>query len=332
MMSEIESMIRPRIDGRTCALLGALALGTSAALTLGLAPMGTANADSFRLSHPGDSVIGTPFYVKTRHEDTLIDFARQNGQGYDDLKYANPKVDMWVPGEGAEALIPTFWVLPNAPRNGIVINRAEKRLYYFPSETPDEVQTFAISIGREGWDTPLGSFHIKEKIDGPTWTPPASIRAEHAANGDPLPAVVPAGPDNPLGLYAMRLSDPSYLIHSTNKPWGLGMQVSHGCIRMYPEGIAELFKEVSVSTPVTIVDQPYKLGWLGDDLYLEVHVDKPEKKQGPRSVIPDALASADGVEIDWEAVSRTLNENTGLPQLVGGRRSSAGKPYLDMIF
>jgi len=331
-MSEIESIISRRVIGRTRRLAGALALGASATLSLALGPPGTAQAETFRLTNPGDSVIGAPFYVKTRHEDTLLDFARQNGQGYDDLKDANPKVDMWLPGDGTEVLIPTFWVLPNAPRNGIVLNRAEKRLYYFPPNDPDEVQTFAISIGREGWDTPLGTFSVKQKIDGPTWTPTASIRAEHAANGEPLPATVPAGPDNPLGLYAMRLSNPSYLIHGTNKPWGLGMQVSHGCIRMYPEGIAELFKEVPVNTPVTIVDQPYKIGWLGDDLYLEVHIDKPEKKQAPRSVIPNALASAAGVEIDWGAVERTLEENTGLPQLVGGRRSSAEGPYLDMIF
>lgn len=331
-MSEIETDSRARGADRTRGLIGSIGLSAAVALAIGITTPADSQAQTFRLSNPGDSVIGAPFYVKTRHEDTLLDFARQNGQGYDDLDHANPKVDMWVPGEGTEVLIPTFWVLPNAPRNGIVLNRAEKRLYYFPPDDPNQVQTFAISIGREGWDTPLGVFSIREKIDGPTWTPPASIRAEHEANGDPLPAVVPAGPDNPLGLHAMRLSNPSYLIHGTNKPWGLGMQVSHGCIRMYPEGIAELFGEVAVNTQVTIVDQPYKLGWRGDDLYLEVHVDKPEKKKAPRSIIPGALASADGLEIDWGAVERALSENTGLPQLVGSRRSSVERLHLDMIF
>jgi L,D-transpeptidase ErfK/SrfK len=132
--------------------------------------------------------------------------------------------------------------------------------------------------------------------------------------------------------YAMRLSVPGYLIHGTNKPWGLGMQVSHGCIRMNNEGIAELFPQVSEGTPVTIVDQPYKLGWLGDDLYLEVHIDKEEKRQSARSVIPESVANAQGLEIDWKAVERAVTENTGLPQVVGSRRSSAERLHLDMIF
>ena len=331
-MSEIESVARRHQAAPARGRLATLGLCAATALAVGLGTLDEARAATYRLADPGDSVIGAPFYVKSRYEDTLLDFARQNGQGYDDMDHANPEVDMWLPGEGTEVLIPTFWVLPNAPRNGIVLNRAEKRLYYFPPNNPDEVQTFAISIGREGWATPLGKFTIRQKIENPTWTPTASIRAEHAADGDILPAVVPAGPDNPLGLHAMRLSNPSYLIHGTNKPWGLGMQVSHGCIRMYPEGIAELFGEVDVKTPVTIVDQPYKLGWLGDDLYLEVHVGKPGKQKAARSVIPASLASAEGLEIDWGAVERAVTENTGLPQLVGSRRSSADRLYLDMLF
>lgn len=299
---------------------------------MGLALALNAQAETFRLANAGDSVIGAPFYLKTRAEDTLLDVARQNGQGYDDMSHANRRVDMWVPGKGTEVLVPTFYVLPNTARTGIVLNRAEKRLYYYPPNDPNEVRTYAISIGREGWNTPLGSFSIVEKIDGPTWTPPESIRAEHAAQGDILPDVVPAGPDNPLGLYAMRLSARSYLIHGTNKPWGLGMQVSHGCIRMYPEGVEELFGKVEVSTPVTIVDEPYKLGWLGNDLYLEVHIDEEQKRQGARSVIPDSVANADGLVIDWKAVEQAVAENTGLPLLVGSRRSSVNGLHLDMIF
>jgi L,D-transpeptidase ErfK/SrfK len=300
-------------------------------LALGLATGGVAQAESFRIA-PGDSVIGAPFYVKTRHKDTLLDFARQNNMGYDDMDRANPKVDMWVPGEGSEALIPSFFVLPNAPRSGIVVNRAEKRLYFFPAGDPGRIDTYSISVGKEGWETPLGTYSIIEKKKDPTWTPPESIRKAHAAYGDILPAVVPAGPDNPLGQYAMRLSNPSYLIHGTNKPWGLGMPVSSGCIRMQPEGVEELFGKVETGTAVLIVDQPYKLGWLGDDLYLEVHIDKEEKRKGARSVIPEAVASAPGLTIDWQAVERALKENTGLPQLVGSRRSSAERLHLDMIF
>jgi L,D-transpeptidase ErfK/SrfK len=299
-------------------------------LALGLAT--GAQAETFVLAHPGDSVIGAPFYVKARHKDTLLDIGRQNQLGYQDMDQANPKVDMWVPGDGKEILVPAFYVLPNTPRNGLVLNRPEMRLYYYPAGKPNEVQSYPISIGREGWNTPLGTFSIASKTKDPTWTPPPSIRAEHAANGDVLPAVVPAGPDNPLGPYALRLSIPGYLIHGTNKPWGLGMQVSHGCIRMNNEGITELFPQVNEGTVVTIVDQPYKLGWLGDDLYLEVNVDNEAKRQSPRSVIPESVANAEGLSIDWKAVERAVQENTGLPQLVGSRRSSAERLHLDMIF
>lgn len=313
---------------RLTGAVSALAVGVA----LVLAAPTTTLAETFRLAHAGDSVIGSPFYVKTRQKDTLLDFARQNNQGYDDMNRANPKVDMWIPGEGAEALVPSFWVLPNTPRTGIVLNRAEKRLYYFPSEDPERVDTYSVSVGKDGWETPLGTYSIIEKKKDPTWTPPESVRKSHAEYGDILPAVVPAGPDNPLGQYAMRLSNPSYLIHGTNKPWGMGLPVSSGCIRMQPEGIEDLFGKVEKGTQVMIVDQPYKLGWLGDDLYLEVHIDKEEKRQSPRSVIPASVASAEGLTIDWKAVEQAVKENTGLPHLVGSRRSSAERLHLDMIF
>jgi L,D-transpeptidase ErfK/SrfK len=286
---------------------------------------------TYRLADDGDGVIGRAFYVKARHEDTLLDIARQNGLGYDEMKHANPGVDMWVPGDGANVLVPTQYVLPKAPRRGVVLNLAEKRLYYYPPRA-GEVVTYAISIGREGWSTPLGSFHIVRKDLDPAWYPPASIRQEHAADGRPLPRVVPAGPDNPLGRHALRLSAKGYLIHGTNKPWGLGMEVSHGCIRMYPEDIERLFPQVSVKTPVTIVDQPYKVGWRGDDLYLEVHLKDGEGAKPISEIIPPEIAQAAGVSVDWGEVRQAVEENTGLPRIVGGRRGRANWFYLDMIF
>jgi len=285
----------------------------------------------YRLADPADSVIGRAFYVKSRHEDTLLDIGRHNGLGYDEMKHANPQLDMWVPGEGSDVLVPTLFVLPKAPRRGVVLNLAEKRLYYYPGD-PQQVATYAISIGREGWDTPQGSFHIVRKDKDPAWYPPASIRKEHAEQGRPLPAVVPAGPDNPLGQHALRLSATGYLIHGTNKPWGLGMEVSHGCIRMYPENIAELFPKVSVKTPVTIVDQPYKVGWLGDELYLEVHRKEGEAAKPLKEVVPAEVAQAPGVTVDWGEVQRAVSENTGLPRLVGDRSNTGNLLYLDMIF
>jgi len=288
-------------------------------------------ADLYRLNSPDDSVIGAPFYVKTHEDHTLLDIGRFNDLGYDEMAHANPKVDMWVPGDATDVLVPTQHVLPNAPRNGIVLNLAEKRLYYYRS--PTEVETYPISIGREGWNTPVGSFSIAQKIKDPTWTPPASIRKEHAEKGDILPDVVPAGPDNPLGQYAMRLSVPGYLIHGTNKPWGVGMRVSHGCIRMYPEDIAALFPEVPEGTPVTIVKQPYKVGWLGDTLYLEVTVtDGDPLEKSAREVIPASIANANGVVVDWDEVRRVQQENAGLPRVVGGRQGSTSWHHLDMIF
>lgn len=302
--------------------LGSILLGTSCAVP--------AAQTAYRLASTGDSVFGQAFYVKTRQEDTLLDIGRHNGLGYDEMKAANPGVDMWIPGNGTEVLLPTQYVLPDAPRQGLVLNLAEKRLYYFPSS--GEVVTYAISIGREGWGTPLGSFNIVRKDKDPTWTPPASIRKEHAAEGDILPAVVPAGPDNPLGQYALRLSASGYLIHGTNKPWGLGMQVSHGCIRMYPEDIEQLFPKVPVKTSVTIVNQPFKAGWQDDDLYLEVHAKEEDKAKSPSEVIPVSIAQAQGVTVDWEEVRRAINENTGLPHLVGSRQRPVSRLYLDTIF
>lgn len=302
-----------------------------AAFLPGILAPAAAPAESFRLLHDGDSVIGSAFYVKTRQQDTLLDIGRHNGLGYDEMSEANPGVDMWVPGAGKEVLVPTRYVLPKAPRQGIVLNLSEKRLYYFPADVKGVVHTYPISIGREGWGTPVGSFHISTKIKDPTWTPPASIRKEHAEAGDPLPTVVPAGPDNPLGQFALRLSVPGYLIHGTNKPWGVGMQVSHGCIRMYPEDIANLFPEVEVNTSVTIVRQPYKLGWLGDELYLEVHA-TDDKAPDVSTLVPGSIANAEGVVVDWEAVRRARDEKAGLPLLVGSRQGSANWHHLDMIF
>ena len=313
-----------RADMSPIWLAGTCALG---ALTLSV-PSG---ADVYSLPTPNDSVIGTPFYVKTNKEHTLLDIGRHFGLGFDDMEQANPKVDMWVPGEGAEVLVPALHVLPNAPRNGIVLNTAEKRIYYFRS--PTEVETFPAGTGREGWETPVGDYTIIEKIKDPTWTPPESVRREHAAKGDILPPVVPAGPDNPLGAYAMRLSNPSYLFHGTNKPWGVGMQVSHGCTRMYPEDIERLFGEVETGTPVKIVNQPYKVGWLGDLLYLEAnaHTDAA-MAESVTEIIPASIANADGVVVDWDEVRRVQVENAGLPRVVGGRQGSMSWHHFDMIF
>lgn len=320
-----ETSALPPAGARACALVCTLACALA-----GLLPS-VASADVYRLSSTEDSVIGVPFYVKADAKHTLLDIGRHHGLGYDEMELANPNVDMWVPRGGADVLVPAQHVLPNAPREGVVLNVAEKRMYFY--HTPTYIETFSAGTGRDGWETPVGSYTIIEKIKDPTWTPPESIRREHAEKGDILPAVVPAGPDNPLGMFALRLSNPSYLIHGTNKPWGVGMQVSHGCTRMYPEDIERLFGEVETGTPVTIVDQPYKVGWLGDRLYLEVNLRKDGGFNRPvEELIPASIANADGVVIDWDEVRRAQSENAGLPHLVGGRQGSPSWHHLDMIF
>ncbi|NVZ09315.1 L,D-transpeptidase family protein [Allochromatium humboldtianum] len=289
-------------------------------------------AETFRLENPNDSVVGTPFYFTARAKDTLLDIARQNNLGYDDMRQANPKVDTWVPGEGTQVLVPAFYVLPNVPRQGIVVNRAEKRLYYYPPDSPNEVRVYAVTVGKDAMATPLGNFDVIEKRKDPTWTPGPQVRANHAAKGHILPPTVPPGPDNPLGRYAMRLSNPDYLIHGTNQPWGMGLEVSGGCIRMYPESIEELYGMAGLKTPVAIIDQPYKYGWLGDELYLEVQTGEKSIRQSYRSVIPESLANAEGVTIDWEAVKRAVEEDSGVPQVVGHRSGSGQANHLPMIF
>lgn len=223
---------------------------------------------------PDTDVVGEMQVIRARHEDTFVDIARAYDLGYDELIQANPGVDPWLPGAGTPIVLPTQFVLPEGPRQGIVLNIGTKRIFYFPKAAAGKrpvVITHPVGIGREGWATPVGSTRIVAKVKDPVWTVPASIRREHAEAGDPLPARVPPGPDNPLGRHALRLGFPSYLIHGTNKPSGIGMRVSHGCIQLFPEDIESLFDQVAVGTSVRIVNQPQLLGWRDGNLYLEAH-------------------------------------------------------------
>jgi len=289
-------------------------------------------AETFRLDDPKDSVVGVPLYVKAGARDTLLDIARAYNLGYDDMRQANPKVDMWVPGAGADVMLPKLFVLPSAARQGIVINRAEKRLYFFPPNRPNEVHIYTISVGKDAMGTPLGSFTVIEKRENPTWTPGPGVRAAHAARGDILPATVPPGPDNPLGHFAMRLSNPDYLIHGTSMPWGLGMEVSGGCVRMYPEGVEDLYPKVTLDTPVAIVDQPYKVGWRGNDLYLEVQTGEKSVHKTADAVIPNSIKSDLSVTLDWALIDKAVAEDTGIPMVVGRRSTSGTAADLPMVF
>jgi L,D-transpeptidase ErfK/SrfK len=240
-------------------------------------------------------LIGESAEVVAQRDDTLIDLARRHGLGYEEIVRANPGVDPWLPGEGTVVRLPLRRVLPDAPREGIVVNLPEHRLYYFPpakAGEPRVVVTFPVAIGKMDWFTPLGVTKIVQKTKNPNWYPPESVRREHAKKGEILPAVVPAGPDNPLGAYSLRLGIPSgaYLIHGTNRPAGVGMQATHGCMRLYPEHIEELFGLVAVGTPVRIVNQPQKVGWHEGRLYVEVH--RPLENTESAVVEPDRTALA----------------------------------------
>jgi L,D-transpeptidase ErfK/SrfK len=286
-----------------------------------------ASAATYPLPENGDSVIGEVQHAVARHEDTLLDIGRRYGVGYEEIVAANPGVDPWLPGEGAQVLIPSRYILPDDAREGVVVSLAEHRLYYFPKPKagqPATVETYPISIGKMDWKTPLGLTRIVDKRVRPTWYPPESVRKEHEADGRPLPRAVPPGPENPLGEYAMRLGIPggAYLIHGTNRPAGVGMQVTHGCIRMYPEDIAHFFQIVAVNTPVRMIDRPYKMGWRGDELFIEVHAPlEGEQTAETRSLtnITRLLVSAThdrSVAIDWAKAEQAFAQASGVPEAV----------------
>ncbi|NQD96438.1 L,D-transpeptidase family protein, partial [Pseudomonas sp. CrR25] len=222
------------------------AVGRYLSLTTLLA-MGSAHAMELPLPPPGDDVVGQVQVVKAKYEDTFADLGVANDLGYLEMIAANPGVDAWLPGEGTEVILPTRFILPPGPREGIVINLAEYRMYYFP-KGQNVVHTFPLGIGREGWSSPVADARITAKTPNPGWSPPKSILEEHAADGDPLPAYVPPGPDNPLGPYKMALSVPGYLIHGTNKKFGIGMRVSHGCFRMLNHNVLQLADMAPVGT------------------------------------------------------------------------------------
>jgi L,D-transpeptidase ErfK/SrfK len=232
------------------------------------------DANSFILSSAEQGVIGEPQVVFTTDQDTFSDLARTYGLGYDELVAANPDVDPWLPGAGTPVLLPTQFVLPNVEKRGVVLNIATKRLFYFPqpvSGEPQQVLTYPIGIGRVGWETPLGETTVIAKAKNPSWWVPLSVRKEHAELGDPLPSVVPPGPDNPLGHRVLKLDMPGYLIHGTNQPYGVGMRVSHGCVRLYPENIELLYTLVGIGERVEIVNEPYLAGVRDGVLYFEAH-------------------------------------------------------------
>jgi L,D-transpeptidase ErfK/SrfK len=284
-------------------------LCAAAALVIGAAP---AAAAEYALATGARAVAGP--------NDNLLDLARHYDLGYTQLIAANPGIDPWRPGAGRAIVIPAFYLLPDAPRRGIVVNLAAHRLFYFP-RGGGRVETFPVGVAVPEIAARLGQTRIVAKLAHPSWYPPASIRAERPE----LPAAIPPGPDNPLGAYALALGWPRYLIHGTNKPDGVGRNVSHGCLHLYPEDIARLYREVPVGTPVRVVDQAAQVQWIGDTLFVAVHPskDEAERLDSGEAVTPApppglaarvAAVAGDRIDrVDWVAVERAGQQRSGIP-------------------
>lgn len=284
----------------------------------------------YELPADGSSVVGTDSHIKTVYKDTLLDIARRNSLGYYEIIRANPGVDMWLPGEGTDITLPGRRILPPGPHEGIVVNIPEHRLYYYPKPKKHEkpvVITYPVSIGKMDWKTPLGETRVTQKEKHPFWYPPESVRKEHLANGDPLPpGPQKPGPDNPLGDYAMRLAagNGTYLIHGTNNPMAVGMAITHGCIRMYPEDVAALFPLIPVGTKVWLINEPVKVAFVDGELLMEAHPavdDEGQNTADPNmellsQKLDQALGSTTAA-IHWDFAKQALQAANGIPTVVG---------------
>ena len=292
-----------------------------------LAVVGNAYATTYKLPEiSGDRVVasstGETVTLTVEHDQTLLDVARRFNLGQTEIVTLNPGIDRWLVKKGTVVRLPNRRILPDSPHEGLTLNISEYRMYYYPADQPGTVKSFAHGVGRQDWQTPLGRTTVIKKVKDPAWHPPESIRREHAANGDPLPAIVPPGPNNPLGAYALYLNLPGdYRIHGTDidKIFGIGMQITHGCVRMYPEDIEALYRSVPVGASVYIVKQPVKVGWLNNTLYVEAHPDLEgeEKTQDQRYAIALELIQkankGELPEFDQVALNKALKDLDGTP-------------------
>ena len=298
----------------TCSLLLLAVVGNAYAATYNLPET---SGDRVVASSTGETVTYT-----VDQDQTLLDVARRFNLGQAEIVTLNPKLDRWLIKQGTVVRLPNRRILPDSPHDGLTLNIAEYRMYYYPADQPGTVRSYAHGIGRQDWQTPLGKTTIVKKVKDPAWHPPESIRREHAAEGDPLPAIVPPGPNNPLGAYALYLNLPGdYRIHGTDvdKIYGIGMQITHGCVRMYPEDIEALYNSVPIGTPVYIVKQPVKVGWLNNVLYIEAHPDLEgeQKTRDQRfSAALELIKKANNGELpefDQVALNQALKDLDGTP-------------------
>ena len=296
-----------------------------------------AQAELIPLDLKAGSVSGASYEIRTHYGETVPMLAQLHEVGYHELLWANPAIHPWMPGDGAVLQIPRRFILPASRRQGMVLNLAEMRLYYY--ESPDYVHTYPISVGRLDWSTPTGATRVVNRLEDPTWYPPASVRREHAERGDPLAGVVPPGPDNPLGRYALQLAKDGYFIHGTNREQGIGMRVTHGCVRLRNQDIEDLFHRVAVGTPVEIVSVPIKVGLHDGFVYMEAHplpreeIPMPEKSpvldesevSAPLDAVENQLPPGEYV-IYWERAMEVAREARGMPAIIGWSRRRASLP------
>lgn len=281
----------------------------------------------------GDDVIGRLAVVRLEKGDTLPDIARHFGLGVNAISAANPGVDVWVPGAGERVMLPLSFILPDTPRKGIVVNVATMRLFQFKGDNNSlAVSTYPVGVGTKERPTPTGQMHVARKATRPTWRVPASIAEDHRKKGDPLPAEVPPGPENPLGECALYLSKPSYLIHGTNKPASVGLNASNGCLRLYPENVKSLYDDTPVNTPVVIVNQPYLIGQRNGVLYMEAHTPLEESGAVELDKIYAKLRNIEKKSartLDWKKVKEVQADARGIPvpilELSQGREKEAAK-------
>jgi len=265
----------------------------------------------------GEDVIGRLAVIRLENGDTLPDIARHFGLGINAISAANPGVDVWVPEAGKRILLPLSFILPDAPRKGIVVNLATMRLFqYRGDDRAPVVTTYPVGVGAEDRPTPTGQTRVVRKTVRPTWHVPASIAERHRKKGDLLPAQVPPGPENPLGEYALYLGKTGYLIHGTNKPASIGLQATNGCMRLYPENIKTLFNDTPANTAVAIVNQPYLIGQRNGMLYLEAH--RPQENSGSDELRKTyeklrTIETKSARRLDWEKVREVQAEALGIP-------------------
>jgi len=282
------------------------------------------------------TIVGEIKTITINYSESVPDIANRFKTGYQDLLIANPDSHNWMPEINSKYVIPSMYILPQKNYNGIILNLAELRLYYYmPSSDLYEgtrVLTYPVGIGRLDWKTPLGETFIRYKVKNPDWYPPKSIIKEHEDDGEILPRVVKSGPNNPLGVYALKLNvDGGYLLHGTNKKYGIGMKVSHGCIRLRNDDIKTIFHNVSIGTKVKIVDIPIKIGTYKNFLYMEVHAFNNQEVYSnnqinllttnniykPVKPVMNFLDANPDYKVNWKNVFKAYKESKGIPVIIG---------------